>query len=71
LRIKFVHQELHSQGKVLGGTPFAHLHAPKASLGLEEHKQVGRALALVLVVVALWVSRLPTGKGMRVSATIW
>ena len=57
LRVKFVYQQLHGQGKVLGSTRFAHLYAPEAHLRFEKREQVGCAFALVLVVVAHRLAR--------------
>src|SRR5581483_6069505 len=40
-----------------GGTPLGHLRRPPAQQRLEDHEQVGRAVAHVLVVVAGWLPR--------------
>ena len=55
-------------GKVDGRAPLGDLDMPPAFQRREQHEQIGRPVALVLVVVARWLPGLAPAIGARVSA---
>src|SRR5512145_1187216 len=56
--IAYVHQPLHCMGKVHLGALLRHLHVPPARLRFDKEKEIPGAIAFVLVVKALRLSRL-------------
>lgn len=58
LRIIAVHQLLPTPGKVLLGAPRGHFHMPPPGAGLKEHKEGAGAVALVLIIIPLRLTRL-------------
>ena len=58
LGVMLVHQPPHSQGEIHRRASIGDVQVSPSSLGLEEREDVDHTLALVLVVVALWTSRL-------------
>ena len=56
--IAFVYQPLHFVSKVQLGTLLGHMHVPPASLWFDKEKEIPCAIAFVLIIKALWLSRL-------------
>jgi len=53
-----VHELLHAPSAVLFGAPRSHFYVAPAAPRLEEHKQITRAVALIVRIVPLGVTRL-------------
>src|SRR5512132_914709 len=56
--IAYVYQPLHFMGKVHLGALLRHMHVPPASLRLDKEKEISGAIAFVLVIKVLGLSRL-------------
>ena len=58
LRKEIIDQVLHTMSKINLGSPFCHFDVTPTTQRLEEQKEIARAIAFVLVIKALWASRL-------------
>src|SRR3972149_3078498 len=65
LRVNLITQPLHLSGEILHGATVGHRHMPPTASGFKLHKQIARAVALVLIVVAFHLPRRGRQRGLR------
>ena len=56
--VRLVYQPLHFVRKVPRGAVLGHLHVPPARLRFDKEQEIPRAIALVFIIIAPWLTRL-------------
>jgi hypothetical protein len=57
VRIVNIGQTAHADSEILRRSPICHLHMAPGSMRIKKHEQIGRAITMVFIIVALGLAR--------------